>query len=98
MAFTGERETGGIRGISTLSGLEPISKQTYGALIVRRGQYFTLQDSLHRLIANFIMLPLVKRLLATEERVQPDPVGSLKVKEIGNAAYKVSESHQFVRG
>ena len=44
------------------------------------------------------MLPLVKRLLATEERVQPDPVGSLKVKEIGNAAYKVSESHRFVLG
>ena len=44
------------------------------------------------------MLPLVKRLLAKEESVQPDPVGTLKVKEIGNAAYKVSESHQFVRG
>ena len=42
------------------------------------------------------MLPLVKRLLAKEESVQPDPVGTLKVKEIGNAAYKVIESHRFV--
>ena len=38
------------------------------------------------------MLPLVKRLLAKEERIQSDAEGSLKKKEMGNAAYKVTLS------
>ena len=81
------RKTGTLK-ISAQSGPRPTSRNTdelwnFGAVVCLNRSH------------QIVMLPLVKRLLAKEERIQPDAEGALKMKERGNAAYKVSTRSMF---